>query len=89
MDRFIGSIPIQQLLLNNQIKEKKIMSKKLTPRSKKEQKKLEPWEEDLLEFDKIWEISSKEFDELQKRYKNSKPIILDETSYFDEIEVRQ
>ena len=65
------------------------MSKKLTPRSKKEEKKLEPWEEDLLEFDKIWEISSKEFDELQKRYENSKPIILDETSHFDEIEVRQ
>ena len=65
------------------------MPKKLISRSKKEEKKLEPWEEDLLEFDKIWEISSKEFDELQKRYKTSKPIILDETSHFDEIEVRQ
>lgn len=30
------------------------MSKKLTSRRKKEEKKLEPWEEDLLEFDKIW-----------------------------------
>ena len=56
------------------------MPKKLISRSKKEEKKLEPWEEDLLDFDKIWEISSKEFDvsearlesaiELKERFEN-------------------
>jgi hypothetical protein len=62
------------------------MSKKLTPRSKKEEKKLEPWEEDLLDFDKIWEEYTTNSKKQRKNWKNRPCINYTDDSQFDEIE---